>query len=85
MKLTMGDCPGCEHQDSIFSPEMLVGARCGFEALPDLEVAHSHLKELASASPGEYFVFDLRARQIPVSLVSTDEVCVDSRTDSNGA
>jgi hypothetical protein len=86
VKLSMGDCPGCEHQDSIFSPEMLVGTRCGFEALPDLEVAHSHLKQLASASPGEYFVFDLRARQVLVSLISADEeVCADSRTDSNRA
>jgi hypothetical protein len=51
------------------------------EALPDLEVAHSHLRQLASANSGEYFVFDLRARQILVSLVSTDDdVRGDSRT-----
>jgi len=51
------------------------------EALPDLEVAQSHLRQLASANSGEYFVFDLRARQILVSLVSTDdEVRGDSRT-----
>ena len=84
--MSIGDYPGCEHLDSIFSPEMLAGTRCGFDALPDLEVAHSHVKQLASASPGEYFVFDLRAGQVLVSLVSTDEeVCVDSRTDSNRA
>jgi len=62
------------------------GSPVWLEALLDLEVAHSHLRQLASANPGEYFVFDLRARKILVTLVSTDEeVRVDSQTHSNRA
>jgi len=62
------------------------GSPVWLEALLDLEVAHSHLRQLASANPGEYFVFDLRARKILVNLVSTDEeVRVDSQTHSNRA
>ena len=50
-----------------------VGIRCGFEAVTDLEIARSRLGQLASANPGEYFIFDLTAKHVFVSLVSTDE------------
>jgi hypothetical protein len=50
-----------------------VGIRCGFEAVTDLETARSRLGQLASANPGEYFIFDLTAKHVLVSLVSTDE------------
>jgi len=50
-----------------------VGIRCGFEAVADLETARSRLGQLASANPGEYFIFDLIAKHVLVSLVSTDE------------
>lgn len=43
------------------------------EAVADLGAAHRRLVELASASPGEYFMFDLRSEQIVVSLVSASE------------
>jgi hypothetical protein len=57
-----------------------VGIRCGFEAVADLEIARFRLSQLASANPGEYFVFDLRTKQVPVSLVSTnEELHADSR------
>ena len=45
----------------------------GFEAVTDLETARSRLGQLASANPGEYFIFDLTAKHVLVSLVSTDE------------
>jgi hypothetical protein len=47
--------------------------RCGFEAVSDLETARLRLTQLASVNPGEYYVFDLRAKQIVSSLVSTSE------------
>ena len=50
-----------------------MGIPCGFEAVADLETARSRLSQLASANPGEYFVFDLAAKRVLVSLVSTDE------------
>lgn len=50
-----------------------MGIRCGFEAVTDLETARSRLGQLASANPGEYFIFDLTAKHVLVSLVSTDE------------
>lgn len=50
-----------------------MGIPCGFEAVADLETARSRLGRLASANPGEYFVFDLTAKQVLVSLVSSNE------------
>ena len=50
-----------------------MGIPCGFEAVADLETARSRLGQLASANPGEYFVFDLNAKHVLVSLVSTNE------------
>ena len=50
-----------------------MGIPCGFEAVADLETARFRLGQLASANPGEYFVFDLAGKHILVSLVSTDE------------
>jgi hypothetical protein len=50
-----------------------VGIPCGFEAVADLEIARLRLNRLASADPGEYFVFDLGSKQVLVSLVSTNE------------
>jgi hypothetical protein len=43
------------------------------EAVADLETARCRLVELASTNPGEYFMFDLRSKQIVVSLVSASE------------
>ena len=55
------------------------------EALADLEAARFRLNQLASASPGEYFVFDLRTKQILVCLMSTNEgLDADSRFASTG-
>lgn len=50
-----------------------MGIPCGFEAVADLETARSRLGQLALANPGEYFVFDLTAKHVLVSLVSTNE------------
>jgi hypothetical protein len=50
-----------------------VEIRCGFEAVADLETAHLRLSQLASVSPGEYFIFNLQTHQIATSLVSTGE------------
>jgi hypothetical protein len=50
-----------------------VGIRCGFEAVQDLGTARFRLNQLASASPGEYFIFDLSAKQVVVSLVSAND------------
>jgi len=50
-----------------------VGIPCGFEAVADLETARLRLSQLASADPGEYFVFDLGSKQVLVSLVSANE------------
>ena len=50
-----------------------MGIRCGFEAVADLETVRFRLGQLALANPGEYFVFDLTAKHVLVSLVSTDE------------
>jgi hypothetical protein len=50
-----------------------VGIPCGFEAAADLETARLRLSQLASADPGEYFLFDLGSKRILVSLVSTHE------------
>jgi hypothetical protein len=57
---------------NLFTPAF-VGIRCGFEAVTDLETARSRLGQLASANQGEYFIFDLTAKHVLVSLVSTDE------------
>jgi hypothetical protein len=43
------------------------------EAVQDLGTARFRLNQLASANPGEYFVFDLSAKQVVVSLVSTND------------
>jgi hypothetical protein len=50
-----------------------VGIPCGFEAVADLETARLRSGQLALANPGEYFVFDLAAKCVLVSLVSTNE------------
>jgi hypothetical protein len=50
-----------------------VGIPCGFEAVADLETARSRSGQLASANRGEYFVFDLTAKHVLISLVSSDE------------
>lgn len=50
-----------------------MGIRCGFEALADFETARFRLNQLASANPGEYFVFDLWTKQVLMCLVSTSE------------
>jgi hypothetical protein len=50
-----------------------VGIRCGFEAVTDLKTARVRLNQLASADPGEYFLFDLDSQQVVVNLVSTNE------------
>ncbi len=50
-----------------------MGIPCGFEAVADLETARLRLSQLASADPGEYFVFDLGSKQVLVSLVSANE------------
>jgi len=50
-----------------------VGIPCGFEAVADLETARSRLGQLALANPGEYFIFDLTAKHVLVSLVSNNE------------
>ena len=47
--------------------------RCGFEAVADLETANLRLSQLASLSPGEYFVFNLGTHQVSTRLVSTSE------------
>jgi hypothetical protein len=56
------------HRDSIFLPRTFVGIPCGFELVADLEPERSRLGQLASANPGEYFVFDLTAKHALVSL-----------------
>lgn len=48
-------------------------SRVALKAVADLETARSRLGQLASANPGEYFVFDLTAKHVLVSLVSSDE------------
>ncbi len=50
-----------------------MGIRCGFEAVADLGTANLRLSQLASVSPGEYFVFNLRTQQVSTHLVSTIE------------
>jgi hypothetical protein len=72
MNAQWGNLP-CPYRRSIFSQQMLVGIPCGFEAVADLETARRRLIELASANPGEYFIFDLHRDQIVVSLVSAIE------------
>jgi hypothetical protein len=56
----------------LFSVDNL-GNPVWIEAVADLETADFRLSQLASASPGEYFVFDLRSHQVPTRLVSTIE------------
>jgi hypothetical protein len=43
------------------------------DALSNLEAAHKKLLKLASVSPGDYFIFDLRTEQVVTSLVSVRE------------
>jgi hypothetical protein len=43
------------------------------DAAEDLDAARTRLTQLASAQPGEYFIFDLRTQQIVTSLVSARE------------
>ena len=43
------------------------------ESLGELSAANKRMKELADESPGAYFVFDVRARQILISLDTTNE------------
>jgi hypothetical protein len=73
MQQQLVDTLTCDCRDSIFSPQTLVGIRCGFEAVSDLETARIRLEQLASVTPGEYFIFDLHAKQIVSSMVSTNE------------
>jgi len=49
------------------------GNHVWLEAVQDLGTARFRLNQLASANPGEYFVFDLSAKQVVVSLVSTND------------
>jgi hypothetical protein len=63
----------CACQCSTFSLRTFVEIRCGFEAVADLETANLRLSQLASVSPGEYFVFNLRTHQVSTHLVSTSE------------
>ena len=39
------------------------------DCVTDLEIARSRLNQLASSTPGEYFVLDQRTQQIGASLV----------------
>ena len=39
------------------------------DCVTDLQTARFRLNQLASATPGEYFVFDQRTQQIAASLV----------------
>jgi hypothetical protein len=50
-----------------------VEIRCGFEAAADVETANLRLSQLASLSPGEYFIFNLQSHQVFTRLVSTNE------------
>jgi hypothetical protein len=43
------------------------------DAAADFEAAHKRLLKLASADPGDYFIFDLRTQQVVASLVSIRE------------
>ena len=43
------------------------------DAVADLEAAHKRLLKLASANPGDYFIFDLRTQQVVTGLVSVRE------------
>jgi hypothetical protein len=43
------------------------------DAVADFEDARIRLTQLASVSPGEYFIFNLRAQKIVTSLVSIRE------------
>ena len=49
------------------------GTPVWLDAVADLEVARIRLMKLASANPGEYFIFNLRTRQVVTSLVSVCE------------
>ncbi len=48
----------------------LCGNPVWVDAVGDLEAAQRRVKQLASVSPGEYFVFDQGTRQIIVRLGS---------------
>jgi hypothetical protein len=43
------------------------------EAIPDLKNARHRLSQLASVTPGEYFVFSLKTQKAAVSLMSSSE------------
>jgi hypothetical protein len=43
------------------------------DAVADFKVACNRLTQLASVNPGEYFIFNLRTRQVVTSLVSVRE------------
>jgi hypothetical protein len=43
------------------------------DALADFDAARIRLTQLASVNPGEYFIFNLRTRQVVTSLVSVCE------------
>lgn len=43
------------------------------DAVADFEVACTRLTQLASVNPGEYFIFNLRTRQVVANLVSVRE------------
>jgi hypothetical protein len=62
----------CLPRFNLFNTDF-VGISCGFEAVADLKTARSRLGQLASANPGEYFAFDLAAKHVLVSSVSTNE------------
>jgi hypothetical protein len=48
------------------------------DAVADFEVACIRLTQLASVNPGEYFIFNLRTRQVVTSLVSVREATTAS-------
>lgn len=50
-------------------------------AVPDLEIARLRLTQLASVSPGEYFIFDLAIKQVVGSVQSTSEEVTRTHED----
>jgi hypothetical protein len=53
--------------------EDTLGNPVWLDAAADFEVAHTQLLKLASVDPADYFIFDLRTRQVLTSLVSVRE------------
>ena len=69
---TAGNLPCAYRCSNLFTADAR-GNPVWLEAVADLETARRRLIELASTNPGEYFMFDLRIKQIVVSLVSASE------------